>query len=635
MRFRGCCSHRRTAYVAGELASFGLEVDTQPYAFYVPHRGGVRAIRGTNVYARMRAPRTDGREALVLAASWRSRWRQLPTNGADLPYVPHDDVRRAANVRGVASVLALAQHATTIPNWSKDLFFVLSDGYLEGMQAWATQYFGQPLASLDAAPVRGAGAQIWNALALDYPSDSFTSLSLLHEGRDGQLPNLDTLNIVGEILRVLRMNQRLGLHGAPYEAVHYAVPTVDTLAAWGVPSRVCAWLREALGPDGVASYFAGWLALAAQWRLQLAGHPSGIHGVLLPFHVDAFTLFAEPAPGPSGFLQLGTLSEGVMRTFSNLLERLHHSQFFYLLLSPGRFVQIAVFIFVPLLLAAALTLTGLALWNALGARRDAVRRELRQRAAADAAPHGAAPPLLESPTYDELARLAPPPADGACAAFRATERPVVSALACVGAAHLAGIACLACVALAPVDCARAGLLACHAYLACVAVVVVAPPLLAATCAALLRVPLAPLGMCLHAFALLHGGMVASVLATINFAQAASMALLLCVTLYPVRPPWGMHGTDAAPRGARAAATYSLHAVVMVAATPPMLVALAAALWPPAWPLAPGAAEVVSLAVWDWHMLHTSALPVLLVGYMPAALEGAAACWMYSAAVAAS
>ena len=63
------------------------------------------------------------------------------------------------NLRGISTVLSLASflkgrfpmylkdHLPTIQFkgyslWAKDLIFVISDGYLDGMQAWITTYHG-------------------------------------------------------------------------------------------------------------------------------------------------------------------------------------------------------------------------------------------------------------------------------------------------------------------------------------------------------------------------------------------------------------------------------------------------------------------------------------------------------------
>lgn len=585
----------RINFLVDELGSYGLDVDTQAYSFALP--GGAN-VSGCNVYARARMPRIDGREAMLLAASWYSRWRERPTTGASLPYVPDDGTLRAVNIRGVSLVLAMAQHMVTNPHWSKDLLVVVSDGYLDGMHAWASGWFGRAQPNLEADPIRDAGSQIWNALALDYPSDSFSSMSLLHEGRDGQLPNLDTLNTFSMVVKQTLLTPSLGLHGATFEQMRYETPDAGALASW-LPT---AWLeRHWLGRGGVRAYLAGWRALLSQWRLLLAGHPSGIHGVLLPFHVDAMTVFAEPAPGPYGFLQLGKIVEGTMTSFSNLLERLHHSQFFYLLLSPWRFVQISVGILVPLLLGAALTVSGLVLWTQLARARDATRDALRRTHTPG--------PWLAAPTLRELVDQG---GVEAVPAFRAAARPVVPALIGMVLAHGAALVYLVLLLRWPTQCTARGLWRCPSFSASVVWLAIAPMGIAA---ALARGPQrCARAQVLHAFSLLHAGMLVSVLATTNLAQATAMALLVCATLYPLAP-------------ARRRLAYVAHAAWLIAATPPAL-ALALTRWPRAWPLAPGVSHVYGFALWDWHVLRTHTLHVLCLGYVPVLLQGAAASWLY-------
>ena len=109
----------------------------------------MKTINGTNAYAVLESPRASGTEAILLSASWLSM-----TGDGD----------GTLNLRGVATVLALAGYlkskwtgassgfhphvATEYSLWAKDLVFVISDGYLDGMQAFITTYHGLPQASM-------------------------------------------------------------------------------------------------------------------------------------------------------------------------------------------------------------------------------------------------------------------------------------------------------------------------------------------------------------------------------------------------------------------------------------------------------------------------------------------------------
>lgn len=132
------------------------------------------------------------------------------------------------NLRGMATVLSLAAylkggcychtHASCLFSctshsgyslWAKDLVFVISDGYLDGMQAWITSYHGvtqssksiivdrmprcdryifptmghcidddPPFSDLVAEPLQLSSGVIWTALNIDYPGHSFSHLGV-------------------------------------------------------------------------------------------------------------------------------------------------------------------------------------------------------------------------------------------------------------------------------------------------------------------------------------------------------------------------------------------------------------------------------------------------------------------------
>ncbi len=104
-RLDGASSAERADFVYFELQSYGLETRRQDYRYVESLHGQDLALSGTNVYARSATPRIDGREAIILTASWRSRWQ-----GENDPFAPAENLTDAAgvdsrgrtNVRGVA-----------------------------------------------------------------------------------------------------------------------------------------------------------------------------------------------------------------------------------------------------------------------------------------------------------------------------------------------------------------------------------------------------------------------------------------------------------------------------------------------------------------------------------------------------
>lgn len=123
-------------------------------------------------------------------------------------------------------------------------------------------------------------------------------------------------------------------------------------------------LQNAAGVDGksIRQYISGSINIIRQVALLSVGLPTGAHGTFHRYHVDAITIFAYPAKGPFGFYNMGKVVESMTRSMSNLLERLHHSHFFYLLTDPYRFVEVAKYLPLALLFCASLMLAGITSW---------------------------------------------------------------------------------------------------------------------------------------------------------------------------------------------------------------------------------------------------------------------------------
>lgn len=602
---------RRAAFLTSELRSLGMTPYNQSYTFTLPAskrshstRNMPRVLTGINTYARWSAARGDGREALVICAPWRSQW-----DGSDDPDAEREDQTnrkklamegsmgdyersqiRRPNVRGVSTVLSLARFLIGHSHWSKDLIFVFGDGHLDGMQAWTSTYFANEQSNLHADRIQGAGALVWNAMAFDYPSDSFSSIVVRHEGLDGQLPNLDVINTL------TRVAERI--NGVPIELSESLVPPRSYQRRLG---PLGALLEEHLWNDreGEAKYMGGLLNVFGQLRNLVVGHPTGVHGLFHRFHIDAITLFAKPASGPYGFWHMGRMAESMTRSFSNLLERLHHSQFFYLMTSTQLFIEVAKCIAVAALLGAAMTIRGISIWLDEG-RRAQQRREALVELAQESAYRAKIDEIKsngdsllyddqadgdedEDDEEDEDAPLESPTIPQflneliSSSILRATRkghvlsasrikaltklldiqgRPVPATIAIVGCCHLAGAACFWLSSTAPVDCASRGLSKCEPLLAITLVTLFAAiliPIAAARrtmaasegiikeCQVILAQSApshitspasrtASLARLLQAATLLHAGILVIAASIVNFSLAAATAGLLCLPL---------------------------------------------------------------------------------------------------------
>lgn len=174
--------------------------------------------------------------------------------------------------------------------------------------------------------------------------------------------------------------------------------------------------------------------------------------------MDAITLYANPAKGPYGFWHLGRILESQVTSYSNLIERLHHSQFFYLLTDPWNFVQLGIYLPASLLISIALTLTGISVWLAEGRlarqRQELLVELLTIEDDRETGEDGGDVPLEDPPLVDLQMQLAASIAKGAQSSKSEVQtklisqmqqlslqgRPIVAALRIVGLCHLAGCA---------------------------------------------------------------------------------------------------------------------------------------------------------------------------------------------------
>ncbi|KFY33420.1 hypothetical protein V494_07634 [Pseudogymnoascus sp. VKM F-4513 (FW-928)] len=270
---------------------------------------------GENLYAILHAPRGDATEAIVLVGAWRNMEGDL-------------------NRSGVALVLTLARYFKRWSLWSKDIIFLITPDSRAGPQAWVDAYHDAHLSpGIDALPLKGGALQ--GALAVDYPFDHrFESLHIVYDGVNGQLPNLDLFNTITNIA-----TGQMGIGISLQQMWSHTDDYQDRLQ-----TMLRGMLRQGLG------------------------HASGAHSCFIPYHVDAVTL--QPfGDGWQDEMAMGRVVESTFRSLNNLLEHLHQSFFFYLLMHSRRFVSIGTYLPSAMLVAVNFTIMAISLWVQSG-RKD-------------------------------------------------------------------------------------------------------------------------------------------------------------------------------------------------------------------------------------------------------------------------
>ncbi|KAK0724811.1 GPI transamidase component GAA1 [Lasiosphaeris hirsuta] len=286
------------------VKGLGLKAGRQNFTY----RSAGRVYSGENLYAILQAPRGDATEAIVLVAAWENAKEELNRNG-------------------VALVLTLARYFKRWSLWSKDIIFLVTPDSIAGPQAWVDAYHdAHDSARVDSLPLKSGALQ--GAIAIDYAKEGrFESVHIVYDGVNGQLPNLDLINSVVSIA-----GGQMGMGVAIQEM-------------WGHNDQY---------PDRLRTMLRGMLK-------QGLGLASGPHSSFIPYHVDAVTL--QPfGDGWQDEMAMGRVVEGTFRSLNNLLEHLHQSFFFYLLMQRERFVSIGTYLPSAMLVAANFTIMAIALW---------------------------------------------------------------------------------------------------------------------------------------------------------------------------------------------------------------------------------------------------------------------------------
>lgn len=295
----------RKAFIGAKLRSF---------------LGAFNVMEGDGfVYGVLRAGRGDGTEALVLMAPSKTR------SGLD-------------NICGISFLMAVAQRYIKYQWWARDLILLVPgfDGYspktaLRNFLLW---YHSTSLGEerLDAGVIQAALSLELNEMEEAKCSFPFGDAELFIEGSSGLLPNLDLINSLVMIQRhrgeVLNIGPRMSI-----------MKTMKNLG-------------------DIAKMLHG-----AFMILRQAFGFSFSHGPFLDYRIDAVTisLSAIELQGDSNEAArhdklLFDLVQLSLRSLNNILEHLHQSFFFYILVDNEHYVSIANYVVMGILPIVSLML---------------------------------------------------------------------------------------------------------------------------------------------------------------------------------------------------------------------------------------------------------------------------------------
>jgi len=319
--------HAPFPWLVAQFKQLGLEVYQQQFSLTYPLANN--SFTGTNVYAILRAPKASSTEALVLSAPHRP------------PNSPHQ-----ATDAGIAVLLSAAKFFRSQIYWAKDIIFLVTEHEFLGMQAWLEGYhgvsYGEGVLMAGDLPARAGSIQA--AVNLELASEFPTHLNVKIEGLNGQLPNLDLVNLVN------RLALREGMH------------------------QMFQGVEDHSRPDSYNGYIRSLKTMLNMVASQATGVPSGNHGLFHRFGIEAVTLEGVTVKSrkraPADFHTLGRIVEGTFRSLNNLLERFHQSFFFYILTSGSRYISIGLYMPMYGLLAGGFVFTAVGLWFRLISSED-------------------------------------------------------------------------------------------------------------------------------------------------------------------------------------------------------------------------------------------------------------------------
>ena len=233
--------------------------------------------------------------------------------------------------------------------WAYDLVLVIGEGYLDGLDGFMEHYYNL------------FNGVIWTALNVDYPGHSFDHIGLFY-GESAQDPANAQRDSTGDSpTKTSSIPSHISPNG-PADPQRQS--TISPIRSTTLCSSACR--RPSASPWRTISWERGTSSNMQSTRRKVERQEVTAYSPSEPprspadprHRIDAITLYCPNATGPHGFHSLGKTIESSLRSFNNLLERLHASYFFYLIPKSGQFLPVGHYLPSAILLGASVTLGG-------------------------------------------------------------------------------------------------------------------------------------------------------------------------------------------------------------------------------------------------------------------------------------
>ncbi|KAG2387739.1 hypothetical protein C9374_001333 [Naegleria lovaniensis] len=297
-------------------------------------------VKGENLYVTIRPGRGNGKESIVLT----------------VPF---------SKLESLAFSLSIVKMISRMKWLNHDIILVISDGY---DQQWAGEDAFISSAVIPTGRMR-------EAITIDLDSFDFEQVAILTEGVNGELPNLDMVNVITGLLSEGYYNFGSSVLASFFKADPTTSSNVDSVIKKysqfkkHLPITIYLYqkllykLNEALNNAIPRDFIEESVIVMYHWYNQLISIPTGPHGWFRKQLTHAFTITNSIAPSSSmnkslnqTFYLLGRVIEITIRSLNNLIEQLHQSFFLYYIVSSQHYYGFEHYLPNLLMFVGALTI---------------------------------------------------------------------------------------------------------------------------------------------------------------------------------------------------------------------------------------------------------------------------------------